>query len=207
MKLSSAQVQLFWREWAATCRVMNWTRDAGLTAGEIDTHRKSFLSRCGFSSLTEVDRVAGFTVVLNELKVIQGTSLRAAQETVDPSLNAARVLRHNILTELVPCLELYVTDVRAYLVGIIEARSRYRKTDRPARDLNLMDLTAVQLKHLQFTIAARLNVKRKESGETIHAMKIRAGVPCGCAKCQRPVLAATFIAPLHGPAEMVERPF
>lgn len=201
MKLSPPQVQLFWREWAAACRVMNWTRNAGLTAAEIDAHRKEFLGRCGFASLTVVDRVAGFTVVLNELKILQGASLRAAQETVDPSLNEARVLCHLILTELIPCLELYVADVRAYLVEVLAHQPRLM------RELDLPHLTVAELTRLRFTITARLNARRKEAGDTIHTMKKRAGVPCGCAQCRRPVCAASFIAPLTGPAELVKNPF
>jgi hypothetical protein len=67
--------------------------------------RKEFLARCGFNSLTEVDSVAGFTRVLNELLVLQ----------------------------LVPCLELYLADVRGYLTAIIEDKTRHRQTDRPTR--------------------------------------------------------------------------
>jgi hypothetical protein len=184
MILSDAQVQRFWREWAKTCQIMNWTREAGMTSAQIDAKRKELLAACGFSSLTKVDRTAGFTKVLNELLVIQGTSLKAAHETIDPSLNEARILRNHILTELVPCLELYVEDVRVFLTQIMEDKTRYRKTDRPDRDLNLMDLNAGQLKHMQFTLAARLNDKRKAAGDTIHDMKIKASVPCSCAECR-----------------------
>ena len=83
MILSSPQVQRFWREWAATCKVMHWTRDAGLTAAAIDAKRKEFLKGCGFDSLTQVDRVDGFTNVLKELQLLQGTDLQAAREADD----------------------------------------------------------------------------------------------------------------------------
>ena len=207
MILSPAQVQRFWREWASTCKVMSWTRDAGLTAGQIDAHRKEFLRQCGFDSLTAVDRTAGFTRVLNELIVLRGESVRAARETVDPSLNECRILRHSILTDLVPCLELYIENVRGYLTEIIEAKTRYRKIDRPTREQTLMDLTAGQLRQIQFTLSARLNDKRRAIGDSIHDMRTRAGVHCSCAKCRQPVTAASFVAPLHGPAEAVANPF
>ena len=208
MILSPAQVQRFWREWASTCKVMSWTRDAGLTAGQIDAHRKEFLRQCGFDSLTAVDRTAGFTKVLNELQVLQGTSLKAAHEAVDPSLNECRILRHNILTQLIPCLELYIEDVRGYLTEIVEAKTRYRKTDRPMREQTLMDLSAGQLRQIQFTLSARLNDKRRAAEDSIHDMRTRASVPCSCAKCRQPVdSAATFIAPLHGPAAPAPNPF
>lgn len=158
---------------------MNWTRAAGLTSAEIDAKRKEFLARCGFKSLTEVDRTAGFTKVLNELIVLQGgTNLKAARETVDPTLNEARVLRHQIAAELIPCLELYIPDVRAYLSEVLASQPRLM------RDLDLPQLNAAELTRLRYTINARLNTKRKAAGETIHAMKTRAQVPCNCAQCK-----------------------
>jgi hypothetical protein len=189
MKLSPAQVQRFWREWSAACAVLHWTRADGLSAAEIDARRKEFLARCGFSSLTQVDRVAGFTKVLNELLVLQGVSLAAARETLEPALNEARVLRHHILTEQVPCLELYLADVRAYLTAIIADKTSQRPA-AAARAPTLMDLDAGQLRQLQYTLAARLNDKRRAAGDTLHEMKTRAGVRCACARCRATSTAA-----------------
>ncbi|HEV2692266.1 MAG TPA: hypothetical protein VG347_05165 [Verrucomicrobiae bacterium] len=198
MKLSTAQVQRFWREWAATCRINNWTREAGLTAVQIDGHRKELLARCGFQSLKDVDRVAGFTKVLAELGVAQGTNLQAAREADDGSINDGRVIRNQILTEIVPCLELYIEDVRAYITSIIEDKSRWWKLDRPAREMSIMDLDTrpifvtdastgdqkewpSQLDQIRMTLTARLNTARNDAGDSIHDMKIRAGVKCFCA--------------------------
>ena len=184
MNLSASQVQRFWREWAATCKVMSWTRDAGVTAAQIDAKRKEFLRGCGFESLTLVDRTAGFTRVLNELIVLQGSSLKAAQETIEPARNECRILRHQILTDLIPCLELYVEDVRSYIAEIVETKTRYRRTDRPTKPQTLMDLDAGQLRQVRFTLAARLNTKRGQAGDTIHDMRTRAGLGCTCAVCR-----------------------
>jgi hypothetical protein len=201
MKLSTAQVQRFWREWPKACKAMNWTRDAGLTAAAIDAKRKEFLLRCGFKSLTEVDRVDGFTKVLKELLVLQGTDLSAAREADDSTINQARVLRNTILTELAPCLELYVADVGGFMTEIMEDKNRWWKIDRPARGMTLLDLDAKpvfrtdratgelkefpsQLKQMIYTLSARLNDKRKEAGDTIHEMKVKANVPCACAICR-----------------------
>lgn len=181
---------------------MSWTREAGLTAADIDAKRKEFLAGCGFDSLTKVDRVNGFTKVLSELLVLQGTSLQAGLEADDQTINKARVLRHQIASEIIPCLELYIEDVPGYLRSIMEDKNRWWKIDRPACDITILDLDAKpiwkrdkktgkmrpwpsQLEQLQYTLAARLNDKRNEAGHTIHDMKIRAGVPCGCSKCQR----------------------
>lgn len=191
---------------------MNWTRAAGLSAADIDAKRKEFLAGCGFDSLTHVDRVDGFTKLLKELQVLQGVDLSAAREADDPSINAGRVLRHQILTELVPCLELYGTDVKAYITSIIEDKNRWWKIDRPTRDITIMDLDAKPvrkwsvknkqmeefsspLKQLRDTLSARLNVKRNAAGDTIHDMKIKAGVACHCALiCSR--ANVTLVKPL-----------
>jgi hypothetical protein len=47
-----------------------------------------------------------------------------------------------------------------------------------------------------YTLSARLNDKRKVAGDTIHDMKIKAGVKCTCAACSKPkiVLAPIEVA-------------
>ncbi len=212
MILSSAQVSWFWREWSAACRAQGWTRAAGMTSGEIDGHRKAFLVRCGFRSLTDVDKTAGFTKVMNELRLLKEPDLDAAREVVDPGLNEARVLRHVILTDLIPCLELYVEDARHYLSQV------FFNQGGAMRDFKLMELNASQLTRVRSTIAARLNGLRKAAGDSIHGMRTRAGVPCTCAQCRAAAAAraqaaaaapTVFLAPLHGAAEQVkiEQPF
>jgi hypothetical protein len=229
MNLTPSQLRRFWQEWPKSCKAMNWTRTAGLTTAEIDAKRKEFLAGCGFGSLTQVDRVAGFTKVLKELLVLQGVDLSAAREADDPSINRARVLRNKILTELVPCLEIYVEDVNGYITEIIEDKNRWWKIDRPARGMTLMDLDAQpifrrdretgelkefpsQLDQMVYTLSACLNGSGKmrkgkksrlgfrvAAGQTIHEMKIKAGVPCNCALiCQR--AGVNLVAPLPLPA-------
>jgi hypothetical protein len=200
MKLSTAQVQRFWREWPKSCKAMGWTKANGMSAAEIDQRRKEFLARCGFDSLTKVDRVDGFTKVLKELQVLQGVSVDAGIEAEDLTINKARTFRHFILTDLVPCLELYIADVRGYMTSIMGDKNRWWKIDRPAREITLLDLDAKpvyrrdkktgelktwpsQLEQLKWTLAARLNTLRKDAGDTIHDMRLRAGLECVCAVC------------------------
>jgi hypothetical protein len=198
VNLTPSQLRRFWQEWPKACRANNWTREAGLTTAEIDSKRKEFLARCGFKSLTEVDRVDGFTKVLNELIVLQGTDLDAGIEAGDLTINKARTIRHQILTELIPCLELYLDDVRAYVTTIMQDKNRWWKIDRPARDITMNDLDArpifrrkdgelnefpSQLDQLRYTLSARLNALRKAAGDSIHDMKLKAGVPCVCVIC------------------------
>lgn len=176
MNLSPAQVQLFWREWATTCQALKWTRAAGMTAPQIDAKRKDLLAVCGFASLTKVDRTAGFTKVLNELIVLRGTSLKAARETIDPSLNEGRIILNQLLTEIIPCLELYC-EVRAYAAEV------FFHQDLELRTLDLSHMSHAQLVRCRHTFAARLNAKRRDAGETIHEMKLKSKVPCDCAQC------------------------
>ena len=197
MLLTAPQLSLFWREWAKTCHAMNWTREAGLTTAAIDAKRREIIAQCGFDSLTKVTVKEGFDRLLNELRCLQGVSLEAAMQATDPALQQAERIRHQILTEYVPCLELYIADVREYMTSIMEDKNRWWKIDRPIRDITLMDLTATpiqlrngrvmpsQLEQLRFTLQRCLNLKRNAAGHTIHQMKIAAGVPCDCARiCQ-----------------------
>lgn len=205
MNLSKAQVQTFWRLWAQAAQAQGWTREAGLNAAAINAKRKEFLARLGFDSLTKVDRTDGFTRVKNELLVLVGTSLKAGLEVNDPTLNKARNYRHLILNELSPCLGVYVADVTGYLTAIMEDKNRWWKIDRPACDITLEDLNAQpifrrvkgelkefpsQLEQLVMTLSARLNVLRNKTGDTIHEMKLKAGVPCCCRDCARSSMAA-----------------
>lgn len=209
MKLSPSQVQRFWREWPKSAKAMGWTKANGLGAAEIDAKRKEFLLKCGFNSLTEVDRVDGFTKVLKELQVLQGVDVDAALESEDLTINRERTFRHFILTDQVPCLELYVADVRGYLTSIMEDKNRWWKIDRPVREITLMDLDAKpvyrtdkktgelkawpsQLEQLKWTLAARINALRNGAGDSVHDMRLKAGLECTCAVCQgrRPAVSS-----------------
>jgi hypothetical protein len=117
------------------------------------------------------------------------------------------VTRNTILTELIPCLELYIPDVKGYLTSIMEDKNRWWKIDRPVCEITMMDLDAKPtwkknktsgefepmpstLEQFRFTLMARLNVKRNEAGDTIHEMKIKAGVKCDCAPCRKGIVPA-----------------
>ncbi|MDE2010535.1 MAG: hypothetical protein KGJ09_10750 [Candidatus Omnitrophica bacterium] len=178
MNLTPAQLKRFWREWSATCRSKGW-----LTEVDKQNYRRQILRQCGFESLTQVDRTDGFTRVLNEIISMRGTSIQAARETEDPTLNQARILRHNIAAEIIPCLELYIQDVPAYLQQIMADKTRWHKTDRPSREIRIEDLDAGQLKQLQYTLSARLNTLRNTAGHTIHDMRKAASLDCHCSRC------------------------
>lgn len=200
MNLSADQVRTFWSMWAKACRVQKWTRAAGLSAGEIDARRKALLARCGFASLTKVDRVNGFTKVKSELMLLisDNTDMAAAEEANDPLLNKARNFRHVIRAELLPCLALYEENAAGYLQSVLADKSRWWKLDRPERGPTLEDFDArpilttrngephespSQLEQLMMTLNARLHEKRKAARHSLHDMRTSAGIKCGCREC------------------------
>lgn len=185
MMLSENQVNTFWRLWPKACQANGWTRDNGMTTVQIDAKRKELLLDCGFTSLTLVDRKDGFTKVKNKLLILIGVDVEAGKEDQDTTANTARTHRWVIENEIIPCLALYEEDVTGYIATVIAGKIRYYKTDRPERPPTLSDLTPSQMAQCLSTLSARLNTKRKASGDSIHDMKIRAGVKCTCAKCSR----------------------
>jgi len=207
MILSPKQVKEFWRLWPQACRAQGWPK------GEWDLHRKAFLRECGFTSLTLVDRVDGFTKVLKELQILIHPSIDAAQEAEDPLINKARTLRHVIRTKIMPCLALY-RDADTFVKSVMEDKARWWKLDRPNCDITLEDLDArpiirevrghlqespSQLNQLLMTLSQRLNDLRKAAGHTIHDMKTMAGVPCDCLQCvpRRPQRIELPAEPVH----------
>lgn len=71
MLLSKDQVRRFFREWKTACENQGWTSQNGWTSAQIENERHQLLDRAGFSSLTDVDRVTGFTAVLKELAILR----------------------------------------------------------------------------------------------------------------------------------------
>jgi hypothetical protein len=227
MTITASQRITISRLWNQVCKDRGWkSGDRGLRLSTL-----SEIAGRTLDSMDDIERVAECTKVMNGLKVMLGVSVKAGLEVGDPTLNEARVIRNQILTELVPCLELYIADVAGYMADIMEDKNRWWKIDRPARGMTLMDLDAKpifrrdrksgepkefpsQLKQMQYTLAARLNAKRKEAGETIHVMKMRAGVPCSCALCCQARWAAKTrseqAAAVGSPqpeTQLAERPF
>ncbi|MDE2099079.1 MAG: hypothetical protein KGL39_17630 [Patescibacteria group bacterium] len=199
MILSKSQQQRFWREWAAACRAQGWTRADGWSEAQIDSQRHQLLQECGFDSLTEVDRTAGFDKVLAALQTLQSL-LDGALEAEDPTIGESRRIRHVIVTELLPCLALYEPSPTGYLQTVITGHIRWNKTDRPARPPTLEDLTTQpivrreppcyelkagpsQLHQVLMTLTARLDAKRREFGHTVHDMRRGAGLECHCKRC------------------------
>lgn len=232
MNVSRSQVQSIQRIWRGVCKDLGWQ------ASDRNFRLAKFTEILGrpVDSLTNVERINECTKLMKELTAMLGVSVQSAREADDLTLNRARILRNKILTELVPCLELYVADVKGYLTEIIEDKNRWWKIDRPERNMTLMDLDArpvihrdrktgelrefpSQLDQLVFTLSACLNGSGKmragnrsrlgfrvAAGHTLHEMKTLAGVPCDCASCALP--SGVNLPPLAAPkTEPVNRPF
>lgn len=213
MNLSGDQVKTFWSMWAKACRRQGWTAAKGMSTAEVEAKRKELIARCGFASLTQVDRMDGFTRLKNELLLLisDNTDLKAAAETENPELNEARVLKHKILNELMPCLALYEEDVAGYLTSVMEDKNRWWKIERPASQISMEDLDAKPiyrykngqrmefpstLAQLMMTLWARVNSKRAAAGHSGHDMRTLAGVVCHCAKCRKAAALAGAVGPL-----------
>ena len=195
-KMTPAQRISIMKLWQRVCKDRSWK------ASDRDLRLKTFGDLVGrpLASTDDVGRVDECTKLMKGLEAMLGVSIQAAREADDTTINRARVLRYQIVNELIPCLELYICDVRAYMTEIMADKNRWWKIDRPAREIEITDLAATpiiridkltgeprefpsQLEQLQYTLAARLSAKRKEAGHTVHEMKIKAQVPCACAKC------------------------
>ena len=198
MTITESQRITIMQLWGRVCKDRKWkTSDKTFRLAKFS----ELLGR-KLESTNGVERIKECTKLMNELKCLLGISIQAGKEATDPSLNAARVLRNQILTEIIPCLELYRGEkLTADLAGIMEDKNRWWKLDRPVRGMTLMDLDArpifrtdratgekkfcgSQLSQMQWTLARWMNDLRNEAGDTIHQMKMKAGVPCTCAECQ-----------------------
>lgn len=187
MLLSKDQVSLFWRLWSSACKTQGWTRDAGLTSADIDAHRKAMLAEMGFSSLTQVDRTAGFGRVKARLMTLCD-SLKGAIEADHPEMDDARRKRHMIRHDLAPCLALYVQDPVGYIESIL--RDKFHIPSNCAVDLEALTIlpsgsSPSQLDQAVMTISARLNSLRSTAGDTVHDMRVKSKARCDCASCAR----------------------
>lgn len=198
MNVTPAQIQSVQRTWRHVCKERGWQADDRAFRLE----KFSEILGRQVDSLTTVERIAECTKLMTGLKCLLGVSVKAGIEAGDTSINDGRVLRFQIINDLVPCLELYLEDVRGYITSIMEDKNRWWKIDRPARDITLNDLEArpvfrfskragkmiefpSQLQQMQYTLTARLNALRNAAGDSIHEMRLKAKLPCGCAKCAR----------------------
>lgn len=199
MLLTDAQVKRFWRDWSAACKAQGWTRAAGLTAAQIDQHRRALIERAGFRSLTEVDRSAGFGRVLSELGILLDR-VKSAVESDHPEMDSGRRKRWVIRNQILLCLGVYVQDVEGYMAAIMRDKFDWRRVESGyAVPLTLDDLTddpvirsrtdgslqeqPSQLDQILMTLNRQVHSMRQKAGHSVHDMCIEAGISCRCAEC------------------------
>jgi bacterioferritin-associated ferredoxin len=211
MTINTAQRTSIMKTWGKVCKDRGWKQS------DRTLRLATFSKLIGreIASTDEIERIDECTKLMKELKAMLGVDTNAAREADNLYINRARVLRNVILTELIPCLEIYVEDVQGYITAIMEDKNRWWKIERPARGMSLMDLTAEpvrkwddktksmrefpsQLDQMVYTLSSCLNGSgrvyrgkksrlgfRVAAGHSLHEMKIRAGVPCDCSECVR----------------------
>lgn len=86
MHLSPPQLKRIWREWSSIVKSHQWP------AALAEDRRHALLQRAGFTSLKEVDHLAGYTRVLKEVAILKDdlSALLHAEQ------NPERVLKHSI---------------------------------------------------------------------------------------------------------------
>ncbi len=147
MLLSKAQQSRFWREWSSIVRLHNWS------AEEAETQRHDLLERAGFTSLTLVDKLAGYDRVSAELAAI------ARPDDLDAQLRSATMPR----TRLLFAIGKLSAPMSPALVHLSYActisRDKFGTVD-------LESLHDAQLLDLRNTLAARLNVHRRRQRQS-----------------------------------------
>jgi hypothetical protein len=97
MKLTKDQTRLFWSLWRKARQVQGWTTTDGYTEAQATNERYAMLERAGFSSLTDVDPLEGFTRVKRELALLIADVEMVSSTT--PEADQRRKLLHRIAAE------------------------------------------------------------------------------------------------------------
>lgn len=94
------------------------------------------------------------------------------------------------LHQYMVCLALYVDDVAGYVAALAGDKFGCPAEGEFGPDDLAWNGTEPALEQLIYTLAARLDDKRAAAGDSVHAMKVRAGMPCDCRTCcSRPMVA------------------
>jgi hypothetical protein len=196
-RITDGQYYTFWRLWKAGCEGQGWTAAAGWSKEMTEAKRHELLERCGFASLTEVDKREGFDRVKNALLLLQDNVAAGAESVQD---GQARRIRAVIEGQLLPCLALYVEEPQAYFLEIIRDKTRWLHDGQgPVRDIRLEDLSNrpvvrvvngepqesdSELEQALSTLSRAVDVFRRKAGHSGHDMRTAAGLPCACAACR-----------------------
>lgn len=160
MLLSKDQQNRFWREFSRVAALH--IPDA--TNPEKTAFRRELLQRCGFDSLTRVDRSKGFDRVLAELGRLADNVARTAE--VD---NPEPGIRRNLMW--------LITDKAEALGGLPYALAIARDQYKITTGLTtLEDLQTEQLRWLVMTLTKRLRTRNRQNKTKPLGLAVR---PCG----------------------------
>lgn len=193
--MNESQTSLYWRLWAKACKAQAWNKAGGMKSAEVDAMRKAVTREVLGKDVSSKDFTNDqFTKIKAKFLELAG-DLDGAMEVNQPTKGKARNFLH-VIAEQKKCLALYVDgSVEAYVEQVIRDKfNRGRRSERmqveslsnePGFNTRFMRETPSELAQLVMTLAARLNTMRNEAGDTIHDMKTKSGVLCGCARCCR----------------------
>lgn len=196
--MTPSQTSLYWRLWGQACRAQGWTTKQGMTSAQIDAQRKRVHRvLLGVESSSEIDKDEGFTKIKEHLLDLANV---INTNTAD---NPRRTSLWRIRHELLPCLALYEPDLDGYLKKLFADRFKLFQGVSTIEDLSTQtrfvngEEKPSPMEMLKFTLTARIQTKRKESGDTGHIMKMRARVACDCKLCGGRVPALPQSEPVH----------
>lgn len=186
--------------WTAACRAQQWNKSDR-------TFRLEILSKAlgrQIASATEIGALDDFDAVKRHLLML-ADNVAGARETIEPEMGRARRLR-DAIGDLIKCIRVYLDDQTDPFVAQI-IKDKFNHGSR-VTVVTVDDLTAApiilrngrqipsQLDQLVYTLGACLNGSGKirggkrsrlgfrvAAGDTLHEMKIKAGVKCDCAQC------------------------
>ena len=186
--------------WPMACRTQHWkVSDRELRLRVLgEAIGRPIKSANDLNGTNDFDRVKAHLKALAD-------SVQGAIEVDNPEMGKARRLRERI-SEVMRCIALYVADPDGYLREVIkDGMHGGRRHECPA----LEDLDArprfrgsrempSQLEQLLMTLSARLNGKtglRNKAGDSLHDMRIKAGLECACRLCRPRVVVRVDEAP------------
>lgn len=206
--------------WPKACRAQGWNKNDKAKRLEV----LSAAVKRDVTSANELNATSDIDAVKAHLGML-ASNVAATIETDRPDIGRARRLRNTIGDQL-KCLALYHENAPAWLASVIRDKFKHGSRVMP---LTADDLSAEpvyftdrktgkpreipsQLDQIVMTLSRAIQAKRKEQGDTLHTMKTRAGIHCGCRTCRsgtadRRVFHMPAPVLAHGQEENENEPF
>jgi hypothetical protein len=175
--------------WPKACEAQGW--DSSDRAKKLEVIGK--ILGHTITTTNEILTNDDFDLVKRELGYL-ADNVQSTKETLNPAEGRARRLREQIQDQ-VKCLGLYHPNPRGYLQTIV-----YDKFSKLGWGAGIDTLTAdpifrpnsegvmkegpSQLDQIVMAMGRGIQMRRKAAGDSVHTMKIKAGVPCDCSQCR-----------------------